>query len=521
MPLIEAFFDQISTILGPDNVSRDSSAGALVGPKGKTAYGDPYPLDEAVKRSPVGAVRPSTVEEVQAVIRAANVFHVRLWTVSRGKNLGYGGTCPVVNGTVVLDLHRMTKIIEINEEFGYAIVEPGVSFFDVYEEIQKRKLKLWPSCPAIGWGSILGNTLDRGFGYTPGGEHSQVQCGMEVVLPSGELLRTGMGAMPDSKLFGLYKGGFGPSIDGLFFQSNFGVATKLGYHVTPAPEAYCRFKINFAEEEDLIPMIDTLTDLLRRNIIGNSPSVSNIFRDAIVSGDPDAIAAVKPYLGTDKYVPYDVMDKLRRQKGWGFWTAHFALYGSREVVPALRDTVKRAFAKVPGATIKECELYTAPEDEVLNASIVGEEEIPNTGVPTLSPLGLLDFGREPGSYHTCFSPLIPPSGKALYDWYITAKKRTVDARFDFFADFHVYARYVIGIELVMYTDAEKERMKGSSFMDDVASHFDFNGGVFNKFLTRIKDSLDPNGILSPGKSGVWNSAGPGSRLHGASEVPKL
>lgn len=112
----------------------------------------------------------------------------------------------MVKGSVVLDLHRMKKIIEINEEYAYAIVEPGVTFFDLFEEIKRRGLALWSSAPSIGWGSIIGNTLERGFGYTPDGEHSQAQCGMEVVLPNGDVVRTGMGAMDGSKLFPLFKG---------------------------------------------------------------------------------------------------------------------------------------------------------------------------------------------------------------------------------------------------------------------------------------------------------------------------
>jgi 4-cresol dehydrogenase (hydroxylating) flavoprotein subunit len=100
----------------------------------------------------------------------------------------------------------MNKIIEVSEEYAYAVVEPGVSFFDLYEYIKERKLNLWPSCPALGWGSVVGNTLDRGFGYTPSGEHSQSQCGMEVVLPSGEVMRTGMFAMTRGKMGPLYKG---------------------------------------------------------------------------------------------------------------------------------------------------------------------------------------------------------------------------------------------------------------------------------------------------------------------------
>ena len=118
----------------------------------------------------------------------------------------YGGSSPVVRGSVVLDLHRMKKIIEINEEYAYAIVEPGVTFFDLYEEVRKTGLNLWPSVPSLGWGSILGNALERGFGYTPEGEHSQMQCGMEVVLPNGELIKTGMGAMEGNNCFALFKG---------------------------------------------------------------------------------------------------------------------------------------------------------------------------------------------------------------------------------------------------------------------------------------------------------------------------
>jgi 4-cresol dehydrogenase (hydroxylating) len=118
----------------------------------------------------------------------------------------YGGSSCVVEDSVVLDLHRMNKIIELNEEYGFAIVEPGVSFVDLYEEIQQNGLNLWPSPPAIGWGSVIGNTLDRGFGYTSNGVHTESQCGMEVVLPNGDLLRTGMGAMADNSTFALYRG---------------------------------------------------------------------------------------------------------------------------------------------------------------------------------------------------------------------------------------------------------------------------------------------------------------------------
>ncbi len=110
----------------------------------------------------------------------------------------------------MLDLSRMKKI-EFDAENGVALVEPGVGFYDLYDYIQQHKLPFWTSVPGNSWGSVLGNALDRGVGYTTYGEHTARLCGMEVVMPSGELLRTGMGAMQGSPTWNLYRYGFGPS----------------------------------------------------------------------------------------------------------------------------------------------------------------------------------------------------------------------------------------------------------------------------------------------------------------------
>lgn len=86
-----------------------------------------------------------------------NHANIPVWTVSRGKNLGYGGPAPVVSGSVVLDLHRINRIIEVNEEMAYAVVEPGVTFTDLYNYCVTHKLKVWPSTASLGWGSVIGN----------------------------------------------------------------------------------------------------------------------------------------------------------------------------------------------------------------------------------------------------------------------------------------------------------------------------------------------------------------------------
>src|SRR5271170_2917853 len=144
------------------------------------------------------AVAPDGVEQVQAVVKIANRYKIPIYPVSTGKNLGYGGSAPVLSGSVVLDLKRMNRILEVNERNAYALVEPGVSYFDLYRYIQEKGLKLWLDVPDPGWGSLMGNALDHGGGYTalPFRDHFEAHCGMEIVLANGEVMRTGMGAMP-------------------------------------------------------------------------------------------------------------------------------------------------------------------------------------------------------------------------------------------------------------------------------------------------------------------------------------
>ena len=62
-----------------------------------------------------------------------------------------------MSGSVALDLYRINKVIEVNEKHAYAVVEPGVTFADLYNHCATNKLKVWPSTPSLGWGSVIGN----------------------------------------------------------------------------------------------------------------------------------------------------------------------------------------------------------------------------------------------------------------------------------------------------------------------------------------------------------------------------
>lgn len=72
-----------------------------------------------------------------------------------------------MNGSIVMDLHRMNKVLEVNEKFSYAVVEPGVTFGDLYSYCVQKKLKVWPSTASLGWGSVVGNVSTTCIVFAP------------------------------------------------------------------------------------------------------------------------------------------------------------------------------------------------------------------------------------------------------------------------------------------------------------------------------------------------------------------
>lgn len=64
-----------------------------------------------------------------------------------------------------MSLQRMNRILEVNEKFAYIVVEPGVTFFDVYTYFNEHNLNLWLSVPALGWGSIVGNVIEYPYSW--------------------------------------------------------------------------------------------------------------------------------------------------------------------------------------------------------------------------------------------------------------------------------------------------------------------------------------------------------------------
>jgi glycolate oxidase len=178
----KALTEQVAGIVGEANVMVDP------------LVLDNYSRDMTVEPPslPDLVVMPQTVEEVQAVVRIANERKVAIVPFVTGTNLG-GLTIPR-RGGMIMDLKRMNRILEVNEDSMYTVVEPGVSFGDMEHFLKRNHPGLKISQPAApAFTSVVANYLLGGLGTLAmkAGCHGDMINGLEAVLPTGERIRTG------------------------------------------------------------------------------------------------------------------------------------------------------------------------------------------------------------------------------------------------------------------------------------------------------------------------------------------
>ena len=485
-------------------------------------YRDAYsPLwDQPGERIASAAVAPQSVEEVQQVVRIANERRIPIYPISTGRNLGYGGSAPNYSGSVVLDLKRMNRIIDVSERHASALVEPGVSYFDLYRYIEEKGIKLWIDVPDPGWGSPIGNSLDHGGGYTstPYRNHFDSHCGMEVVLPNGELLRTGMGAMPAAKTWQQYKMGVGPWIDGLFSQSNFGVVTKMGFWFMAQPDAYLTGTVYVPNHDDLIPLVDIMSYLENSGVLNGMP----VLGTPLLRGNAEVQAMIAK--GADK----NQLESYAHEKGIPYWSVTLKFYGPEKAIRELWNYSKEKYSEIPNASFEDGEFYKMP----LTAEQIRDKiHKPEFGVPSLEMFSIgarSETNPTPTHGHIWFSPIIPRTGEAILEanrvFQDTAKR--LDIPFLGFSLPTTYWNrafiYLFGFPITR--DPEKDaKMRESfeeivkvaaehgwgeyrtapAFQDAVVNTYSFNDHALRRFHETLKDAVDPHGIISPGRYGIW------------------
>jgi glycolate oxidase len=193
--------------------------------------------------SPRALVRPASTAEVQEVLRIASEFRVPV--VTQGARTGLSGGANAIDGCLLLSTSRMTRILEVSAEDQVAVVQPGVVNADLSRAVLEQGLFYPPDPSSWEMSTIGGNIATNAGGLccVKYGVTSDFVRGLEVVLASGEVVRTGRRAA---------KGVAGYDLTRLFVGSEgtLGVVTEATLALRPAPEAALTAAATFRTVED-------------------------------------------------------------------------------------------------------------------------------------------------------------------------------------------------------------------------------------------------------------------------------
>lgn len=445
-----------------------------------TALPDLYSYSEDMTENephwPDFVVMPGSVEEVQGVLRLANREKIPVVPVIAAANIG-GLTIPLKGG-ISLDLGRMDRILELNVEDMYIVVEPAVTFGHLQRHLEKNCPHLTYSFPAAPPStSIMGNALTMGMGGMMtkiGGNWDNVSS-MEVVLPTGEVVKIGSCAVTPY-WFGLAPL---PDIAGLFigWQGGTGVVTKMAVSLWPKPK--------FAESKALLTY--TISDTFR------------FMRRIGASGIVDGVAAL-PAEGVKWYILRD-MSPIERLPSEPMFMVSMMISGYSE------DEVK---AKA------------ASRDEIIAEEFEGKQFVPMP--PTAVPPEMRDLVR--GSIEHMGGTTWLGSFGPCSQWEAATEK--VFELFDKYklprhgaftpirgGHFGMW-RIIIGFNK---DDADEvARVRGfmrecgelaldMGFIPYKASYWNVDNMLkrgdpnWVKLMERVKKMLDPNNIMNPGRYG--------------------
>jgi glycolate oxidase len=267
-----SFLSDLAAIVSPEYLKVDDGARATYGA-------------DALKRGrpPDAVVLPANTGEVAAVVRLCAEHRVPI--VPRGAGTGYTGGAVPTQGGIVISLERMNRILEIDEANLIAVVEPHVITGDLQAAVEKVGL-FYPPDPASLKESVIGGNVaecaggPRAFKY---GTTKQYVLGLEVVLPSGQVVRTGGKVV---------KNVVGYDLTHLIVGSEgtLGIITQIILRLVPRPPVQATLRATFGDVESAVHAV---INIIRARVV---PAAVELI-------DGDSLEAVAQYLQVRSLAP--------------------------------------------------------------------------------------------------------------------------------------------------------------------------------------------------------------------------
>jgi glycolate oxidase len=232
---------------------------------------------------PGAVVLPRTTEEVQAVVRVCARHKIPF--VSRGAGTGLSGGALPAAGGIVISLARMNRILEVDIENRYVVVEPGVINSHVTQRVAPQGYFYAPDPSSQSVCTIGGNVAENSggahclkYGFTV--THT---LALEVVLPSGDLVHLGSPTLdaPGYDLAGVFVGS----------EGTLGVTTKVTLRIVKRPEMVQTLLAAFGSP---IAAGQTVSDIIAAGML---PSALEIMDTLAIEAAEAAVHAHYPVCG--------------------------------------------------------------------------------------------------------------------------------------------------------------------------------------------------------------------------------
>ncbi|MHA1377368.1 MAG: FAD-binding oxidoreductase [Candidatus Helarchaeota archaeon] len=219
-------------------------------------------MTEAKPGDPEAIVMPNSPEEIQSILEIANDEKIPIIPYIAAANIG-GLTIPQ-HGGIMVDLKRMRSILKVDEISKYALIEPGVTFGHIKAYLEKNNPDfIYSYAFSPPYTSVVANALLEGlteFSLRWGAMGDWI-VGLEVVMPTGEIVKIGSCATSDNwnMKYPL------PDMSSLFigWQGMTGIVTKMAVKLVPKPNIRNNISLMF---NDLPTMDKTLRTIVNKDL---------------------------------------------------------------------------------------------------------------------------------------------------------------------------------------------------------------------------------------------------------------
>jgi glycolate oxidase len=223
---------------------------------------------------PDGVLIPASTGEISKIMKIAN--QERIYITPRGAGTNICGGSVAKKGGLVMAFHRMNKILEIDPDNMCAVVQPGVVNADLQQTVASSGL-MYPPDPASMFVSTIGGNVALNAGGPRGVKYGVTRdylLGLEVVLPSGNVIRTGGKTLKSVSGYDLTRLMCGS-------EGTLGIITEITVRLVPLPPAKATLQAMFSDLDDaaktvsaiigsgIIPTTLELIDKVVLDVIGN------------------------------------------------------------------------------------------------------------------------------------------------------------------------------------------------------------------------------------------------------------